>query len=233
MLDAIKSRLRQLLMLTPLGDVYESRMARRQKSIDEALIAAWRTDGCHVPPPATVKRQTVATYGAAFHLRTLIETGTYMGGTMHELRDDFKQLYSIELSPILTARARRRFSKLPHIHILQGDSGEVLPTLMSGITEPCLFWLDGHYSAGWVSARADIETPIIQELNTIFDHPVKDHVILIDDARLFDGTHDYPTLEQMRQFFADRRPQYHFSVVNDIIRSHPVANVDDPFRPPT
>lgn len=103
---------------------------------------------------------------------------------------------------------------------------------MCDVTAPCLFWLDGHYSGGG-TAQAHLDTPIIQELGTIFDHPVSTHVILIDDARLFDGTHDYPTIEQLRKFFAEKRPQYHFSVVNDIIRAHPPGTIDDPFRPQT
>jgi hypothetical protein len=52
-----------------------------------------------------------------------------------------------------------------------------------------LFWLDGHFCGG-VSAHGDKGTPILEELNLILSHRVKEHVILIDDARLFNGTFD-------------------------------------------
>lgn len=58
---------------------------------------------------------------------------------------------------------------------------------------------------------------MLKELRTIFDHKVRDHVILIDDARLFDGTHDYPFIDELRELFATELPYYDFSVVNDVI----------------
>ena len=75
---------------------------------------------------------------------------------------------------------------------MHGDSGEILPELLNNINEPILFWLDGHYSAGNTS-KGSLNTPIIKELVTIFQHPIKQHIILIDDARLFNGADDYPT----------------------------------------
>ena len=143
-----------------------------------------------------------------------------MGGTVYALKDRFKTIYSIELSDSLMEKARHRFRGYPHINILHGDSGELLPELLSDIRTQCLFWLDGHYSAG-VTARASVDTPIVNELMTIFDHKIKNHVILIDDARLFNGTEDYPTIEELRELFAKKRPDYQFSVVNDVIRAHP------------
>ena len=139
---------------------------------------------------------------------------------MHTLKDSFRALYTIELSPELAILARRRFRQSPHIHILNGDSGQLLTTLLQTITVPCLFWLDGHYSGG-VTAQATLDTPILAELQTIFAHPIKTHVILIDDARLFNGTADYPTLDQLKALFAEHRPDYVVTVHNDSIRAHP------------
>jgi hypothetical protein len=45
-------------------------------------------------------------------------------------------------------KAKHRFRADPNIHILQGDSGEILPKIMGDISQPCLFWLDEHYSGG-------------------------------------------------------------------------------------
>ncbi len=191
---------------------------------EERAVAAWRQAGKPVPPPEFVKRVTLAEFGAAFHIDTFIETGTLFGGSLYALKRHFKVLYSIELSPGLAMKARYRFRSTPHIHILQGDSGAVLPELLEKMTTPCLFWLDGHYSGG-ITAHSDLDTPILKELQSILDHPCKEHVILIDDARMFNGTDDYPTIGTLRQLFVTQRPDYEFSVVNDSIRIHPSKSV--------
>src|SRR5258708_4484486 len=185
----MKNSLKQHL-IKPLKDtfIWDFRENRRQSS----EIKKWCAAGKPAPPPEAVKRVTLADYASAFNIGTMVETGTFMGGALYALKDQFKTLYSIELSENLALQARARFRKQPHIHILQGDSGKVLPQVLSSISEPCLFWLDGHYSGG-ITAQADLDTPIMRELQTVFRHPCKTHVILIDDARLFDGTHDYPT----------------------------------------
>jgi hypothetical protein len=213
----LKGYLRDLLTDTFIWDL-------RERSRDNHEVETWENAGRPVPPPAWVKRHVLAAYGVAFGTGTLVETGTFMGGTVYALKDRFKTIYSIELSDSLMKRAKNRFHAYSHIHILHGDSGELLPELLSGISEPCLFWLDGHYSGG-ITAQAGLDTPIVNELMTIFDHEVKDHIVLIDDARLFNGTQDYPTIEELREIFARKRPNYQFSVVNDVIRAHPPKTI--------
>jgi len=197
----------------------------RENRREHRCVAAWQQAGKPVPPPEFVKRVTLAEFGTAFHLDTFIETGTLFGGSLYALKRRFKALYSIELSPEFADKARRRFRSTPHIHILQGDSGAVLPELLEKVRNPCLFWLDGHYSGG-ITARADLDTPILKELQSILNHACKEHVIIIDDARLFNGTHDYPTIETLRQLIAAQRPNYDFSVANDSIRIHPAKSVN-------
>jgi len=85
------------------------------------------------------------------------------------------------------------------------------------VEKPCLFWLDGHYSGG-NTAKGEKETPIMEELRQICAHPVKNHLILIDDAREFTGQNDYPTIESLRTFVGARLPGYGFDVKDDIIR---------------
>ena len=60
----------------------------------------------------------------------------------------------------------------PHVTIFQGDSATVLPKLLATIQEPCLFWLDGHYSGG-ITALGKSITPILDELQTISPTPPK------------------------------------------------------------
>lgn len=85
------------------------------------------------------------------------------------------------------------------------------------MNEPCLFWLDGHYSGGNTS-NGEKETTIMEELKRICAHSVINYVILIDDAREFTGQDDYPTLESLRIFIKARLPCHEFEVQGDIIR---------------
>lgn len=173
-----------------------------------------------VSSPNLLKQRTVLSYARRFGLRTLIETGTFFGDMIRATKRYFARVISVELDEALHERAVREFARDPHITIFHGDNGCVLPELLRTVTEPCLFWLDSHYSGG-ITAKAEVETPIRQERETIFSHARPDHVILIDDARCFDGTHNYPMQDGLREFVTVQRPTWEFSVEDDIIRMHP------------
>ncbi len=184
-------------------------------SIDE-----WLRAGKPVPPPHSVKERILSDYASAFEIPTLIETGTYAGEMVWAMKDRFESIFSIELSEHLARRACRRFRALPHIRILHGDSGTLLPSLLSRISTRCLFWLDGHYSAG-ITAKGETASPVMHEIATILHHPIEDHVILVDDARLFTEADGFPSLDRLRDLVLLRRPHWDFSVRNDVIRIHP------------
>ena len=138
---------------------------------------------------------------------------------VHAMKKSFKQIISFELDQALARQAQQRFANDHHIQIVQGDSGKLLGDYLATIDEPCLFWLDGHYSGG-ITAKGALETPIKNELAAILSHPVDGHVILIDDARCFTGENDYPTLDELQNFVAERKPNHKFSVEHDSIRIH-------------
>jgi hypothetical protein len=95
----------------------------------------------------------------------------------------------------------------------------VLPQIVAGLKKPALFWLDGHYS-GDQTARGNLDTPVSQELQAILSAEVQGHVILIDDVRCFDGTHDYPHLDEL--LAAIRQDgRYEAEVSADILRMVP------------
>jgi hypothetical protein len=178
----------------------------------------WLEAGKPIPVPDAVKQLTVRAYATRYGIRAFVETGTY-GDMILATKDIFGKVYSIELSTELYEEARKKFSRYKHISILQGDSAKVLRQVLNEIDEPCLFWFDAHYSEG-DTARGEKETPILEEMRWVFDHPIEDHIILIDDARLFTGRNDYPTLEELRNLVLDRYRHYIFEVEDDIIRTH-------------
>jgi len=168
-------------------------------------------------PSQKKKVAIVKKYAGQFDLDIFIETGTYAGDMIDAVKNDFGKIYSIELNKDLFNRAQRRFREYNHIHILHGDSSEVLPKLLQRVTRASLFWLDAHCSGG-VTTRGDLETPVAKELLFIIEHPVKRHAILIDDADLFVGTHDYPTFKRVRELVKSKAPHYSVSKKDNVIR---------------
>jgi hypothetical protein len=165
------------------------------------------------------KHNTLRQLKNKYGLKTLVETGTFLGDTLYSLYNDFNTLYSIELSEEFYAKAKHRFSKYSKVRLIQGDSGKQLFKLVPSLNEPVLFWLDGHYSGG-ITAKGDKECPVYEELNAIFNSS-KNHVIVIDDARLFVGEKDYPTINDLKRFVISKRPSYSFEIEGDSIRLLP------------
>ncbi|MEA3044276.1 MAG: hypothetical protein QOH47_2114 [Sphingomonadales bacterium] len=193
---------------------------KRWRGILRRETAAWIKAGCPSPAPDPVKLAIVRSY-LNRGPRIFIETGTLTGVTVDYIarrREVF--CYSIEVERRYFERARRVLSGRPNIELIFGDSAYALPELLAKISEPALFWLDAHYSAG-LTGRGAKETAISEELAAIFAHPVKDHVILIDDARCFDGTGDFPTLSALLAA-VDATGDYHAEISADIVRITPL-----------
>jgi len=182
-------------------------------------LAEWERNGKPLPPPHIVKQMAIEEYLRKFHTEILVETGTYLGEMVEAQRDHFKKIYSVELSKKLFNKAQKRFKDQSHIKILYGDSGSVLNKLMNEIDKPALFWLDGHYSHG-MTAKGEKECPVPEELRAILKSSLP-HIILIDDARLFNGTHDYPTIEQVMEIIRSNKRPYLVEIKDDIIRLTP------------
>lgn len=174
-------------------------------------------DGATVSHAA--KRRVVRDYAALYHLHTLVETGTYLGDMIVAMLPHFDELYSIELSDNLYRRAVLRFRREPRVHLYAGNSGSVVRDILALLRQPALFWLDAHYSGGG-TARGHADTPVVDEMNVIL-RDSRAHVILIDDARMFDGTDNYPTMDEVHQLVAKLRPEYTTELVRDIIRIAP------------
>lgn len=181
-------------------------------------LGRWNLGGQPVPPPHIFKQRTIANHQKRFGIRILVETGTYRGEMVKAMLTRFEEIYSIELSPELCARAKEMFAAHKHVHILEGDSAAVLPNILAEVNEPCLFWLDGHFSGG-VTAQADVDYPILEELDCIARRGTKDNVILIDDARLFVDSPNAPSEAEVYERLKRIDPEYIIEERHDIIRA--------------
>lgn len=183
---------------------------------NNSIISNWINEGKKLPAPHAFKQSIIQNYQKKFNTKLLVESGTYLGDMIFAQLPFFDELYSIELGDQLWEMATKRFSNTPKVHILKGDSGIVLHDLVPQLNQTTLFWLDGHYSAG-VTALGEKECPIYEELDAIFKSSLS-HVVLIDDARLFIGINDYPTIKDLKQYVLENRPNANFEVIDDTIR---------------
>lgn len=179
-------------------------------------FAKWVQQGKPIPPPHLAKQLVINDYKEKFNISTLIETGTYNGDMVYAQLKNFKTIYSIELGKDLYEKAVNRFAKQKHVTIIHGDSGKVFIDLIPKIKDRAIFWLDGHYSAG-NTAKGEKDCPIFEELNAILKSQYE-HVLLIDDARCFNGEGDYPTIKGLSDYILSKKSNSKIEVKEDIIR---------------
>lgn len=180
----------------------------------------WKLRGEPVRSPHLVKQRAVREYARRYGLRLLTETGTYYGEMIAAVKNDFDHIFSIEFDHELAQRAARRFANDPRVRILEGDSQKALPELLKSISQPALFWLDAGYW-GWANLARDPERLSV-EVEAALSHPVRGHVVLMDDARMLDGRNGAPTFEELRARIGARFPDRHVELLHDIIRITPL-----------
>lgn len=116
-------------------------------------------------------------------VNSFIETGTHLGNTAYWSSQKFGQVITLEYSTEMYQQATQKYGNVENIKFLQGDSRVLLQEIVSSLKQPSMFWLDAHWSGGQTYGEED-ECPLLEELEIINASPY-DHIILIDDARLF------------------------------------------------
>lgn len=106
-----------------------------------------------------------------------VETGTNTGkGIETALQSGFKRIISLEIEEKFVSLCKEKFKNTPEVYIHYCDSGKDLIKFIKDVNEKMIFWLDGH---------ADYSIPLLNELEQIKTLKRKDHIILIDDVRMF------------------------------------------------
>lgn len=113
-----------------------------------------------------------------------VETGSFFGGAIQTAIDaGFSEIRSIEVDPELYLYCQNRFMYDTRVTLYLGDTLEELPRVIADISDRITFWLDAHY--GNSPTQGEDPTPLLRELSIIKEHPRHDHILLIDDVRLF------------------------------------------------
>lgn len=109
----------------------------------------------------------------------------------------FKTMHGIELMQKYYDFSVEQFKDSHNVHFYLGESPDVLPMLVENLTEPATFWLDAHASGPDIPGGKYGGCPLVQEIEAINLSPCKDHVIMIDDTRLF-GSHEWDYLDKQK-----------------------------------
>jgi len=156
----------------------------------------WRRRGCPTtgPLPGRQKRMLLLQAAARGKVQSVVETGTYLGDSTYAFARAGYQVVSIEVEPRIAALAERRFRGNRSVRVVAGDSGQLLPRILSDLSAPALIWLDGHYSGG-STGRGETDTPVEREVEAVMKVAPPGSVVVIDDARCFGTDPSYPELK--------------------------------------
>jgi|688.fasta_scaffold1042340_1 hypothetical protein len=143
------------------------------------------------------KRRIIKSLGLNHNIQIIVETGTYLGQSTKFFAEEFHKVYSIELDLQLYNYSKNKLRKRKNVTLFCGNSKEMLPIIISDLTGPSIFFLDGHASGGLTSSGEE-PSPIKYELHILENFCfIKDSIIICDDARGFDGTNSYPHINEL------------------------------------
>lgn len=136
-----------------------------------------------------------------------VETGTYGGeGIAKAIQAGFNHIISLEIHHPSVIGAKQRFKQYPNVTIIEGSSKDILWDAIKEINHCITFWLDAHVYPGVEGSQ---NTPLIEELEQIKMHPIKNHIILIDDMSCCDTlAFDYITKENIESKIREINPNY-------------------------
>ena len=109
-----------------------------------------------------------------------VETGSYRGFMIEAVLHEYASIHSIELSAKWYTYCKEKFRGHEHVHCYHGDSRLTLPDVLANINEPAVIFLDAHYSGG-TTARAEKDTPLLEELDIVARRDFPD-IVIVDDT---------------------------------------------------
>jgi len=147
------------------------------------------------------------------NVKVFVESGTFKGKTAMVESQYFRDVHTIELSPDLYLANLPVFQeRFPNIFAYEGDSARVLQDLVITIKEPCLFFLDAHWSGDhrvdWKKSEwqgygtdtafrgdtwppsAEQQCPLVDEARVIGESFKFPSIVVIDDWSVV-GTRDH------------------------------------------
>lgn len=136
----------------------------------------------------------VAELQKTFNLSNFVETGTFKGDAIADLRGiPFSRFFSCEIEPTLFADCERRFAGDPLVEISNTNSVDFLERIKN-LEGNCLFWLDAHFPGADAQLKRydsepsmDVRLPLQRELETLSSRfATHNDVFVIDDRWVYE-----------------------------------------------
>lgn len=169
----------------------------------------------------SMPKELVLKFKAKANIKNFIETGTYKGGTAFWAAENFENVITIEIDPEISKATASRSDCPKNIQFLVGNSKDVLPQAVKTLKGRSLFWLDGHWCNVSEFGKED-ECPILDEIHAIAH--LQDAIILIDDARAFQGPlpppHNselWPRVDEIIVLLKKLFPNHFCTISDDVI----------------
>ena len=184
---------------TLVGFACPDRFTRRRVALQ------WRLRGRPLPPPHVVKQLAILGYQRHADLHTFVETGTFTGEMVEAMRPHFRP-HHLHRDGARDPRGRpvRRFAGDPRVELLLGDSGTSCPCARADSASGAV--LARRTLHGRQHRPRQEDSPVKAELTALLRHPVRDHLVLIDDARLFTGAAGIRRSRSCARWIARERP---------------------------
>ena len=139
--------------------------------------------------------------------KIFVETGTNIGeGVQCALDVGFEEIYSIEINEEFFKKSSERFRDNEKVNLIKGDSKEEFIKILRQIQEPATIWLDAHTAT---------DASIIEELEALRQHPVKNHIILIDDIIDFKKVYENIKFNDLMKKIKEINSKYHTSFIDN------------------
>ncbi|WP_424100578.1 hypothetical protein [Moorena producens] len=104
-------------------------------------------------------------------IKTIIETGTFLGGTTKKLAQIADKVYTIEIDTENIPEATEFLKDSTNVTVMEGSSPELLRDLLKLDNGNVLFFLDAH---------SHIYTPLLDELKAIAETGIKPVIVIHD-----------------------------------------------------
>lgn len=130
------------------------------------------------------------------NINIFVETGTFTGdGIERALTVGFNKIYSCDINKDFINNANSKFVNR-NVTLINKPSCIALKSFLDEINERCVIFLDGHsmpYDENNKNKGFGEDTvqegvppcPLLEELDVIANHNIKNHIILIDDYQCF------------------------------------------------
>lgn len=167
---------------------------------------------------------------SAITLDVFVETGTFKGDTIENVKEYFTEIHSVELSEEYFLFSKNRFKDNKTIKLYLDNSPVFLEKLNPSISKKSvLYWLDAHWCVADKAAGEKSQCPLLEEIKAI--NSLNDQsVIIIDDARLFISPppqpHEisqWPDFGSMMEALNSLSKKHTTMILNDTILFYPVS----------